>query len=69
MRIRQLRLNGVQSFGPDPTTVDLEEPTYLLGPNGSGRTAVLDSTPSPLQVLTHREAAAPGNGSNLCGHM
>jgi putative ATP-dependent endonuclease of OLD family len=43
MRIRQLRLKGFQSFGPEPTTVDLEELTYILGPNGSGKTAVLEA--------------------------
>ncbi|MGH7551907.1 MAG: AAA family ATPase, partial [Longimicrobiales bacterium] len=43
MRIRQLRLMGFQSFGPNPTTVDLEGLTYILGPNGSGKTAVLEA--------------------------
>jgi putative ATP-dependent endonuclease of OLD family len=43
MKIRQLRLMGFQSFGPEPTTIDLEELTYVLGPNGSGKTTVLES--------------------------
>ena len=43
MRILQLRLKNFQSFGCRPTTIDLEGLTYLLGPNGSGKTAVLEA--------------------------
>lgn len=32
-----------QSFGPEPTTIDLSPMTYVLGPNGSGKTAVLQA--------------------------
>src|SRR4051794_4442305 len=43
MRICQLRLRNFQSFGVEPTSIDLEEITYVLGPNGSGKTAVLEA--------------------------
>jgi putative ATP-dependent endonuclease of the OLD family len=52
MRIESLRLSNFQSFGPEPTTIDLEELTYVLGPNGSGKTAVLEALSrlfSPLE--------------------
>lgn len=43
MRITTLRLCNFQSFGPEPTTIELAELTYVLGPNGSGKTAVLEA--------------------------
>jgi putative ATP-dependent endonuclease of OLD family len=53
MRIVSLRLSNFQSFGPEPSTIDLEDVTYVLGPNGSGKTAVLEALSrlfSPLAV-------------------
>ncbi|WP_025274159.1 ATP-dependent nuclease [Haloglycomyces albus] len=53
MRIRQLRVKGFQSFGPEPRTIDLEDITYILGPNGSGKTVVLEALSrlfSPIHV-------------------
>jgi putative ATP-dependent endonuclease of OLD family len=41
MRLTKLRLSGFQSFGPKTTTIDLADLTFLLGPNGSGKTAIL----------------------------
>lgn len=41
MKLRSLRLSNFQSFGPEPTSLDLEEITYLIGPNGAGKTAAL----------------------------
>jgi putative ATP-dependent endonuclease of OLD family len=41
MRIATLRISGFQSFGPEPTEIKLTSLTYILGPNGSGKTAVL----------------------------
>lgn len=38
-----LRLSNFQSFGPTPTTINLDDLTYVLGPNGSGKTAVLEA--------------------------
>lgn len=29
------------SYGPNPTTVELDDTTYLIGPNGAGKTATL----------------------------
>ncbi|RYF50307.1 MAG: ATP-dependent endonuclease, partial [Comamonadaceae bacterium] len=43
MRLVQLRICGFQSFGPVPQTIRLEALTYVLGPNGSGKTAVLQA--------------------------
>lgn len=41
MQLRRLIVSGFQSFGSDPTTIEFEPRTFLLGPNGSGKTAVL----------------------------
>ncbi len=52
MQITTLRLSNFQSFGPKPTTINLEELTYVLGPNGAGKTAVLGALSrlfSPLE--------------------
>jgi putative ATP-dependent endonuclease of OLD family len=43
MMITTLRLSNFQSFGPEPTAIDLGDLTYVLGPNGSGKTAVLEA--------------------------
>ncbi|MDO3651258.1 ATP-dependent nuclease [Nocardia mangyaensis] len=43
MKITTLRLFNFQSFGPTPTEVDLHDLTHVLGPNGSGKTAVLEA--------------------------
>lgn len=43
MKLETIRLSGFQSFGPEPTELSLEEITYLIGPNGSGKTAVLQA--------------------------
>jgi putative ATP-dependent endonuclease of OLD family len=36
-----MRLCNFQSFGPEPTKITFEDMTFLIGPNGSGKTAVL----------------------------
>ncbi|GAA1134217.1 ATP-dependent nuclease [Citricoccus alkalitolerans] len=43
MKITALRLSNFQSFGPAPTTIQLSDLTYVLGPNGSGKTVVLEA--------------------------
>lgn len=43
MKLTQLRLSNFQSFGPAPSTIPFDDLTYLLGPNGSGKTAVLQA--------------------------
>ncbi|MGW4489014.1 ATP-dependent nuclease [Amycolatopsis sp. NPDC004368] len=43
MKITTLKLSNFQSFGAEPTTVELEGVTYVLGPNGSGKTTVLEA--------------------------
>lgn len=54
MKIVTLTLSNFRSFGPEPTVIDLSELTYVLGPNGSGKTAVLEAlsrlfSPIPAQ--------------------
>lgn len=54
MRIRTLRLKNFQSFGPVPTEIGLSQITFVLGPNGSGKTAALVALArlfSPLPAL------------------
>lgn len=43
MKLQTIRLSNFQSFGETPTEVALEDITYLIGPNGSGKTAVLQA--------------------------
>lgn len=43
MKLARLRLCNFWSFGADPTEVDFEALTFLLGPNGTGKTAVLQA--------------------------
>ena len=43
MRLQSIRLHSFQSFGPEPTELTLNEITYLIGPNGSGKTAALQA--------------------------
>ncbi|MER1939342.1 AAA family ATPase [Castellaniella sp. FW104-16D08] len=58
MKLQMIRLSNFQSFGAAPTEVPLEEITYLIGPNGSGKTAALQALcrlfafdPSLRQIL------------------
>ncbi|MCJ7600480.1 MAG: AAA family ATPase [Desulfobulbaceae bacterium] len=53
MKLHLLRICNFQSFGPEVTEIDLEAMTYLIGPNGSGKTAV-------LQALSRLFAFDPG---------
>ena len=41
MRLTRIRVKNFQSFGPEPTVLDLGAMNYLLGPNGAGKTSVL----------------------------
>lgn len=43
MKLQTIRLSNFQSFGAAPTEIQLEEITYLIGPNGSGKTAALQA--------------------------
>jgi putative ATP-dependent endonuclease of OLD family len=43
MKLTQLRLSNFQSFGPNGTVIRFEPTTFLIGPNGSGKTAVLQA--------------------------
>uniref|UniRef100_Q47CY9 Uncharacterized protein n=1 Tax=Dechloromonas aromatica (strain RCB) TaxID=159087 RepID=Q47CY9_DECAR len=43
MKLTQLRINNFQSFGPTSTIIDLSAMSFLLGPNGTGKTAVLQA--------------------------
>lgn len=41
MKLTKLRLSNFQCFGPDVTNVDLDPLTFLIGANGTGKTAIL----------------------------
>ncbi len=43
MKLTRLRLSNFQSFGHGPTDIVLDAMCYLLGPNGTGKTAVLQA--------------------------
>lgn len=43
MKLQSIRLSSFQSFGPEPTELTLNDITYLIGPNGSGKTAALQA--------------------------
>lgn len=43
MKLNALRLSNFQSFGEDPTTLTLQDVTYLIGSNGAGKTTVLQA--------------------------
>lgn len=43
MKLETIRLSGFQSFGHESTELSLEDITYVIGPNGSGKTAVLQA--------------------------
>jgi putative ATP-dependent endonuclease of OLD family len=43
MKLQSIRLSNFQSFGDIPTELTLENITYLIGPNGSGKTAALQA--------------------------
>ncbi|MGQ7262919.1 ATP-dependent nuclease [Vreelandella sp. V005] len=43
MQLQSIRLSNFQSFGIQATELALEEITYLIGPNGSGKTAALQA--------------------------
>ncbi|ENE0866572.1 AAA family ATPase [Klebsiella variicola] len=43
MKLEAIRFSGFQSFGKEPTELSLEDVTYLIGPNGSGKTAALQA--------------------------
>lgn len=43
MKLQTFRLSNFQSFGAKPIELTLEDITYLIGPNGSGKTAALQA--------------------------
>lgn len=43
MRLQSIRLSNFQSFGPEAEVLTLTDMTYLIGPNGSGKTAALQA--------------------------
>jgi len=43
MKLQTIRLSNFQSFGVEPTELELDDITYLIGPNGSGKTAALQA--------------------------
>lgn len=51
MKLQTLKLSGFQSFGMHETELNLEDITYLIGPNGSGKTAVLQALCRMFSIL------------------
>lgn len=43
MKLVRMRLSNFRCFGPDPTQITLDDTTFVIGPNGSGKTAVLQA--------------------------
>lgn len=43
MKLQCIRLSNFQCFGPEPTELCLEALTFLIGPNGSGKTAAMQA--------------------------
>ncbi|WP_459660365.1 DUF2813 domain-containing protein [Acinetobacter calcoaceticus] len=43
MKLDTLRISNFQSFGKEPTEILLEDISYLIGPNGSGKTSTLQA--------------------------
>jgi len=43
LKLTRLRLSNFQSFGQEPTAIELVAMCFLLGPNGTGKTAVLQA--------------------------
>lgn len=43
MKLHRLGISNFQSFGPEKKEIDLTNLTFLIGPNGSGKTAVLQA--------------------------
>lgn len=43
MILKTVRLSNFQCFGSEPTEIHFDKLTYLIGPNGSGKTAVLQA--------------------------
>ncbi len=43
MKLHRLRISNFQSFGPEVSEITLDDLTFLIGPNGSGKTVVLEA--------------------------
>ncbi|HHP6708660.1 TPA: AAA family ATPase, partial [Acinetobacter baumannii] len=43
MKLDTLRISNFQSFGKEPTEISLDDISYLIGPNGSGKTSTLQA--------------------------
>lgn len=43
MKLDKLRISHFQSYGSTPTELSFDDLTFLIGPNGSGKTAALQA--------------------------
>lgn len=43
MHLKTIRISNFQCFGPEPIEIHLEKLSFLIGPNGSGKTAALQA--------------------------
>ncbi len=53
MKLHSIRISNFQSFGAEPIELTLENITYLIGPNGSGKTAALGLCADCLHLIHH----------------
>ena len=54
MKIKCLTIQNFRCFGPNPTTINLEDLTAFVGSNGCGKSAVLQAL-SRLFGITNAE--------------
>lgn len=59
--IRKIEMRGFKSFGPKPVTITLDRGfTVITGPNGSGKTNIVDAVLFALGELSARRLRAEG---------
>lgn len=66
MELNFLRISNFQSFGQEPTEITFEDISYLIGPNGSGKTSTLQAIsrlfgfdPSLRRIINQDEETPP----------
>lgn len=53
MKLHSIKITNFQSFGEEPTEFTLEEITYLIGPNGSGKQLFYKRYADCLPLIHH----------------
>jgi predicted ATPase len=65
MRIQELRLAGLLSFGPDTPPLPLEPLNLLVGPNGSGKSNLIEAISFLRSAATKLAAPIRGAGGGV----